>query len=397
MEIWKRNMYICWFGVLVTSTGLNQVTPIIPLYLHELGIKSIEATAEWSGWATGICYIIMALVAPFWGKQADLHGRKMILLRASFGMALTSLAMGFVQTPLQFILCRLLQGLVSGFYSGAITLIATQTPSNQVGWALGMLSTGSVGGILLGPLFGGYVASIYGLRSIFYVAGALLFIAFALILCLIKDNANSVIDHKPSIKEVWCNVPQRSIIIAMFISTFIYAVGLMSFQPVVAIYIYTLMPSTLNLALISGAVFSITGVAQIISSSFLGKVIDRIGSEKVIFYSLLITAATTIPQGYVTNVYQLSFLRFLLGFGIGGLLPAINAFISKAAPVKYAGLIFGYNQAAQFTGFFIGSIAGSMLVAHDGFRSLFWFTGLLFIANALWVYRQIYSKNRPIP
>ena len=62
--------------------------PILPLYFHDLGVTTPEGMSLWSGLATGITFLIVCLAAPFWGRLADRKGRKITLIRSSFGMAL---------------------------------------------------------------------------------------------------------------------------------------------------------------------------------------------------------------------------------------------------------------------------------------------------------------------
>ena len=63
-------------------------------------------------------------MAPFWGRVADKKGRKITLIRSSFGMALCNILLAFQTTPEGVVIIRLIQGLVNGFYSATITLIA---------------------------------------------------------------------------------------------------------------------------------------------------------------------------------------------------------------------------------------------------------------------------------
>lgn len=60
------------------------------------------------------------LAAPFWGRVADKKGRKITLIRSSFGMALCNILIAFQTTPEGVVLIRLVQGLVSGFYSAQL-------------------------------------------------------------------------------------------------------------------------------------------------------------------------------------------------------------------------------------------------------------------------------------
>jgi len=96
------------------------------------------------------------------GKFADKYGRKPMILRASLGLSIIMACMGFVDNVYQLTGLQILQGALSGFQSAVVTLVATQTPNNQAGWALGVLFSGQVGGTLLGPLFGGYLSEIIG-------------------------------------------------------------------------------------------------------------------------------------------------------------------------------------------------------------------------------------------
>ena len=52
------------------------------------------------------------------------------------------------------------------------------------------------------------------------------------------------------------------------------------------------------------------GIAQLISSSPLGKLVDKIGPRKVLVVSLIYVGLFNIPQAYVTDIYQLALIRF---------------------------------------------------------------------------------------
>ena len=127
------------------------------------------------------------------------------------------------------------------------------------------------------------------------------------------------------------------------------------------------------------------GIAQLMSSSPLGKLVDKIGPRKVLVVSLIYVGLFNIPQAYVTDVYQLALIRFLQGFGLGGMLPALNTYLSSKTPREFTGQIFSYNQSCLFFGYFLGAIGGSSLMALLGFTTLFWVSGGLFILSALWI------------
>ena len=387
METWKRTVYISLVCVFCTAFGVSQLAPILPLYFHDLGVQTPEAMSLWSGLATGATYIIVCLAAPFWGRVADKKGRKITLIRSSFGMALCNALIAFQTTPEGVVLIRLIQGLVSGFYSASITLIASETPLERTGWALGLLASANLAGSLIGPLLGGYIADTVGIRNDFIIVGALMGLAGVLATIFIHENyVPQPNPEKLSIRKLKEQIPEFNSIVALCVASFIYAICIMSLQPVISVYIKGIVPSdTENLAFIAGAVFSAMGIAQLMSSSPLGKLVDKIGPRKVLVVSLIYVGVLNIPQAYVSDVYQLAIIRFLQGFGLGGMLPALNTYLSSKTPREFTGQVFSYNQSCLFFGYFLGSVGGASLMAWLGFTTLFWVSGGLFIISALWI------------
>ena len=387
METWKRTVYISLVCVFCTSFGVSQLGPILPLYFHDLGVNTPEGMSLWSGLATGATYIIVCLAAPFWGRVADKKGRKITLIRSSFGMALCNALIAFQTTPEGVVLIRLIQGLVSGFYSASITLIASETPIERTGWALGLLASANLAGSLIGPLLGGYIADTVGIRNDFIIVGALMGLAGVLATIFIHENyVPQPNPEKLSIRKLKEQIPEFNSIVALCVASFIYAICIMSLQPVISVYIKGIVPSdTENLAFIAGAVFSAMGIAQLMSSSPLGKLVDKIGPRKVLVVSLIYVGILNIPQAYVSDVYQLAIIRFLQGFGLGGMLPALNTYLSSKTPREFTGQVFSYNQSCLFFGYFLGSVGGASLMAWLGFTTLFWVSGGLFIISALWI------------
>ena len=387
METWKRTVYISLVCVFCTAFGVSQLAPILPLYFHDLGVQTPEAMSLWSGLATGATYIIVCLAAPFWGRVADKKGRKITLIRSSFGMALCNALIAFQTTPEGVVLIRLIQGLVSGFYSASITLIASETPIERTGWALGLLASANLAGSLIGPLLGGYIADTVGIRNDFIIVGALMGLAGVLATIFIHENyVPQPNPEKLSIRKLKEQIPEFNSIVALCVASFIYAICIMSLQPVISVYIKGIVSSdTENLAFIAGAVFSAMGIAQLMSSSPLGKLVDKIGPRKVLVVSLIYVGILNIPQAYVSDVYQLALIRFLQGFGLGGMLPALNTYLSSKTPREFTGQVFSYNQSCLFFGYFLGSVGGASLMAWLGFTTLFWVSGGLFIISALWI------------
>lgn len=393
MEIWRKNLWACWFAVFIVSSGMSQMAPILPLYIDHLGIHDAAAIAKWSGIVYGSNFISLAIFSPIWGKFADKYGRKSMILRASLWLSIIMTSMGFAENVYQLTGLRMLQGALSGFQSAVVTLIATQTPKERVGWALGVIFSGQVGGTLLGPLFGGYLAEVIGFREEFIFIGIMCFIAFIASFFLVKEQKSAEKQEILKFHQVWDCLPNPKVMICLFITTLVLQLALMSIQPIITVYITQLTSDMSHVALISGAVFAASGLASILAASRLGKLSDKIGPQKVLLAALIMAGILFIPQAFVQYSWQLGILRFLLGIATAGLLPSINSLIKQSTSDAIAGRAFGYNQSAQFLGMFLGSILGGQIAAAFGIRYVFFFTGALLLINAFWVYHSIYKEK----
>lgn len=392
MPIWKRNLIVCWFGMFVSGVGMSMLAPVLPLYIQHLGVTDTGKIAQISGLAFGITFIISAIFSPIWGLTADKFGRKPMLLRASLGMAIVIGCMGFATNVYTLVGLRLLQGVITGYATACTTLIATQTDKEHTGYALGLLSTASIAGSLLGPSIGGFIEEGFGLRNVFFITGGLLLIAFITTLLFVKESFTRENKKLLNLKEVWKVLPEKSLTITMFITFFVLTVALYSVEPVLTVYITHLSHNSNHVALIAGLTFSASGLANIVAAPRLGKLSDRIGVHKVMLVSLLAAGIIFIPQAFVSNPWELMGLRFMLGLTAAGLTPSVNVLIKKITPAHLTGRVFGFTMSAGYLGVFCGAILGGQVAAWFGVQYVFLITGLLLLLNAAWVYVNVYTK-----
>lgn len=395
---WQKNLIVLWFGTFMAGIGFSLVMPFMSLYIDSLGNYTNQQLNFWSGITFSSTFLITAIVSPLWGRLADQKGRKLMLLRASLGMAIVISLMGTVGNMYQLIGLRLLQGVFSGYISNATALIATGTPREKSGQVLGTLATGAVTGNLLGPLVGGVTASIFGYRLTFFITGGILFLVFLLSLVFVHEEFTPVDkkDMAPA-KQIFQNLKYPHVVIGMFVTTLMIQASNNSIRPIISLYIRQLMHGHGNVTLVSGIIASIPGVATLIAAPRFGRLGDRIGSEKILGIGLIFAMLVFLPMSIVTNVWQLAFLRFLVGISDACLLPAVQALITKYSPHDAAGRIFSYNQSFQAAGNVVGPMIGSSVSSIFGYRGVFISTSALVLTNYLLVHRntkEIAEKNQ---
>lgn len=330
--------------------------------------------------------MVTALISPWWGKIADRRGRKLMLLRASLGLAIVLGAMGLVQNIYELIGLRLLQGFFSGYISNSNALIATSAPQEKSGQALGTLTTGSVSGTLLGPLLGGIIAQATGYRTTFFITGTILFIVFILCLVFVHEDFTPVEkgDQVPG-RQLIHELKYPHLIIGMFVTTMIIQASNNSISPLLSLYVRQLMHHGNNVALVSGVVAATPGIATLIAAPRFGALGDRIGSEKILLGGLIFAVFVYVPQAFVQNVWQLGALRLLVGVADAALLPQVQTILAKYSPHSSAGRIFSYNQSFQAMGNVAGPLIGSSVSGLFGYSGVFLSTTVLVIVNLFWV------------
>jgi MFS family permease len=392
MPIWKRNLFVCWIGVFIAAIGMSEVAPILPLYIHYLGIQNSSLVSQLSGITFGCTYLITAIFSPVWGQAADKVGRKPMILRAGIGLSIVYLLMGFVPNVYFLIALCAVQGAITGYSTACNTLIATQTDREHVGYALGTLSTASIAGSLLGPTLSGVIEATLGLKAVFFIISGLLFIAFIITLLLVQESFVRNDKKSQGLRAIWNLVPQKELTVVILITFFVLGIGLYSVEPIMTQYVTKLSPNASHIALISGLVFSATGLSNIIAAPRLGKLSDKIGAHKVILIALIVAGVLYIPQAFVQNPWQLLVLRFLLGFAMGGLIPSVSIMIKKITPDNLTGRIFGFNMSLGYLGVAAGSILGGQIAGRFNFQYVFYVTSVLMFLNAVWVYFRVYKK-----
>lgn len=282
--IWQRNLRVLAVAVFIAGIAFSEVMPFLPLYISTLGHFSHQQLNMWAGLVFSGIYFVSAFVSPWWGKLADKKGHKLMILRASLGMAIVLAAMGLVTSVWQLFLLRMTQGFFAGFVSNANALIATETPKEKSGQALGTMASSFTAGNLLGPFVGGALASIFNYRVTFFITGFLLLIAFLLSLFLVHEDDFTPVTRQDleSTKGVIQALSHPRMIFGLLLTTLIIQAATNSINPIVSLYVKQLMHNQGNVVLISGVIAALPGIATFLAASRFGAIGDRIGTHKVI-------------------------------------------------------------------------------------------------------------------
>jgi MFS family permease len=384
---WRRNLVVGVIGSFTTLVSLSMLLPFLPLYVEQLGIGSPSAIVQWSGVAFGATFFGTAITAPLWGHLADRYGRKPMLVRAAIGMAVVMSLIGMAHSIVELVVLRLLAGLVGGYASSAMVMVSTQAPRERAGWALGILSMGAL-----------FLPGLVGIRGTFYVGGAVIAAAALATILFVREDFDRMLDaRQPARGEASTTVSaNRWLVVTLLATAMMVLLANMSIEPIITIYIGQLGVSHDRLARMAGIVMATSAFGSMLTSAKLGALADRIGSNKVIVGSLLMTAVLLLPQAFVTHWWQLALLRGLMGMSMAGLLPAVAKRVRALVHEHRAGKTLGYLQSAQFAGQVVGPLLGGQIGAWAGLRDVFFVTAAL-LGLCAWLNLRVVDRQASAP
>ncbi len=380
---WKRNLYVLWFCSFVAGLAFSEIMPFLSLYVSDMGHFTHQQLTFWSGAIYAVTFLVTAIVSPLWGSLADRTGRKVMLIRASLGIAVAMTLMGFCTNVWALFFCRLFQGFFAGYIPNAQALVASQTPRKNAGAALGTLVTGQVSGTLFGPVVGGILAQLFSIRATFFITAGLLVIVCLMSAFLVTESFQPAAPAAGKPKGLLKQVANPKLIMILLVSTMIVQTGNASISPIISLYIRELMHNHGAITIVAGIVAALPGISNILAAPRLGRYGDTHGSGRVLIACYLFAVIVYFPQGFIGSVVGLGVLRLLVGVSDAGLFPTIQTLLTKNTPTAVTSAIFSWNQSFQALGNMFGALIGGAIAGVFDYNVVFISTAMLLLINLL--------------
>jgi len=383
---WRTSLYATCIAQATAMLAFGFVLPFLALFLKELNIGSDSLVVLWSGVLVASTAVALAIASPIWGALADRHGRRVMVLRAMIVGGLIMALMGFVANVGELLVLRILQGIFTGTVAASTALVATIVPRDRLGYSMGLLQTSAYLGIAGGPVVGGVIAEVVGLRGTFFVAGALLAGAGLLVWQFVHEHfpppsAQRRPSFLASLRAGMANpalAPMLAVVFLIQISTSIVF-------PILPLFVASIAGPQEPVKLYSGLAFGATAVFSAIAAVSYSRIADRSGYRRVLIFSCFGAACLFAPQAFAHTVPQLLLLRAGVGLFFGSLLPATNAIIGLVTPGTLRGTAYGVTSSATALGTAVGPLVGATLAATLGLPSIFLATALVLALLGVWV------------
>ena len=364
---WRKNLFAVTAATFIGFTGFTLVMPFLPLYFRQLGVTDVGEIALWSGVSLGVTPAITAFMAPLWGRLADRVGRKIMIERSLASFVIVMAAMGFVTKAWHVFALRAIQGLFAGYGALALTMAADAAPRDRMAFAIGTVQTAQRVGPALGPVIGGVVAQMVGLRHAFLVTAAFYFVALVLVFVMYQERHTSHAGQEARDERItFGNV--------LALENFVLLIGVVfglqfvdrSFGPVLPLYIAELGMPIDDVPLLSGMLFSISAGAGAVGNHLARGLLEGTSARRVIAGCAAAAAAGTLTYVFANGIGVLAIGTMVFGLALGAASTAAYTAAGGVIPTAARGAGFGLLT----TGSLIGLATSPVICGLLGTQSL---------------------------
>lgn len=392
---WRKNLWVLWVACVISSSSYTMLIPFLPLYLINLGAPK-STIGLWSGFILSATFFVSTIMSPFWGRWADKSGKRSMLLRAGYSLALVYFIGAFVRSPLQLFLVRLLQGFATGFVPAALAIVSSTVPEEKMGSSLGLVQNAVLVGTIIGPVFGGGLSHIFGIRASFVVASIIMFIGTVLVKTLVKEPNQVKSAHLEEEINLFIIALNNKAFLEMLILLFIAQMGIMALQPLISLHLAELQGGLQGTDLTAGLVFGLMGIAGAIAAPIWGKAGQRVGFIKILIIGFSGAGLFNSIVFVSKDIWSFTLLQFVFGVFIAGINPSVNTVAVMNTDANLRGRIFGFLMSANQFGSMTGPLIGGIIAVWIGINQIFLFTGLFFILIGLLLWKRHYLSEKSI-
>ena len=389
--------------VALNSFGMGAISPVLPLFLErEYGVSATEVGIA-VGFFFGMGRLVTSVPA---GYLAQRYGRRPVLALGSainlVGAALVSVSFSYAWlTGWRF---------VSGFGGSIFLTVATiylrdeATPETR-GRLLSLQELSILAGQTLGPLLGGYLASLFGLRFPLYVQAILMAASLLVIVVALPESrwreqlaADGAI-RRPT-APVSSNPPGddagdptdpsrrgaiwRLIFNPAFILVGMFALMIVANRQGARMSVMPLFgrqkgfgPEDLGLWL------SVTHFPQFFTTLVSGYLSDRFGRKTPILPSVILMTLGIAAFIWAGSLWQLLLSGVLLGMGEGLGSPAGTVFFADIAPPGLEGVTIGLLRTFGGVGTVMGALVLGAIADVSSFSWSLWIDAAVFAASGI--------------
>lgn len=347
-----------WTTVALDLVGFGIVLPILPLYARRFHASSLEATLLVAAFAAA-----SFVFSPLWGRVADRHGRKPVLLVSLVGTAVGSLLTGLAGGLVLLFIGRLIDGVSGASVSVAQATVADVADPRSRPRLFGLLGAAFGVGFVIGPAIGA-LGALAGPRVPFLIAaglaGANAMVAVRRLPETHPRSARHRHDHGEHRRFGSLRTPGVLPLISVSLCTL---VAFSAFEATFALFGRDRLGLSIGS---SAATFSAVGaVIVIVQGGLVRPVVHRLGEVRTLGTGLLLDAAGLAILAPAHSWALAAPALVILTVGQGLVQTTMSSTLAGRADPRRRGEVLGAQQSAGGLARVIGPVVGGVLLGEN--------------------------------
>ncbi|MCE5314627.1 MAG: MFS transporter [Armatimonadota bacterium] len=377
MPYYRRNLCVLSLTIFLAAASWNQIIPFLPLFLKQMGVgKSLYA---WVSIVFALQSISSIAAQPFWGKLGDNYGRKVMVIRAGFCLMGIYFAMSVCNAPWQLALLRFLNGALTGFIPGSVTLIATNTPSEYAPRSVATAQAASAAGLIVGPALGGLLGVLVGYRGAMLVSGFAVLISTLLVWWLVQEPNKPRDVEKTSLAQDFLIALRSPVQLAILAGIFFAWIFSNAINPYLTLYLGEMSTAEW----LVGIIYALPAVAFVLSAHMWTRLGERVGFERIVLLGLAGGGFCAAVLALAHSVWVFALLYFVTGIWMASVQPGTAALTCVEVDESFRGRAYGIQQSAGTLGGFVAPLAAGRISSMFGLRSIFLLVGIILLFGAI--------------
>jgi MFS family permease len=357
-------------------------------------VTDVGEIALWTGVTLGVTPALTALCAPFWGRVADRVGHKLMVERALVSFVIVMAAMAYVTRAWHLLALRAVLGLFAGYGPLTLAMAARSVPRERMASAIGTVQTAQRLGPAIGPVIGGTLAPLVGLRNAFLWSAAFYALAFVVVLLLyheppVPSRAGDERGSRVTFRDILAFENFLLLMLVIFGLQFVDR----SFGPVLPLYVGQLGFDARQVPVLSGILFSTLAFSAALGNQVAGRLLARASARAVIAVAALVASGALAVFPARPPLALLIASMTVFGICIGTASTAAYTAAGSVIPTGVHATGFGFLTSASLIGLALSPIVSGLAGARS-IGSVFVGGAVLLVLLAILV-RRLMAEQAP--
>lgn len=361
-KLWTKNFVLIMIINFFVFLNHLMLLSTFPFY-----IEYLNGTEAIAGVAAAAFALVAVVVRPFIGWLLDSGKRRVILVIGLLGMALMPLGYLCVGLIVSALVCRMVHGVSLAFANTSSNTIASDLlPRSRFGEGMGYFGTSIALATAGAPALGLFLMEHFGFAALFSVASAVCLLSLIL-LALMKVP---IPESKKAKLELGGLFDKDALPASAILFVFLLTFGALE---------NFLAKFSAEAGLLGGGVFfAVMALVLMVIRMSMGKIVDQKGEGFFVYTCNAAMFAALLLLAFVPNNVTFLVSAVLVGYGFGGIAPALQAVAVYLAPPERRGAANSTYLCAYDLGFGVGGGIAGWLIASMGYSVMF---AVLSVAN----------------